>query len=145
MQQIDQLNALLNADLSTVDTSRPLLKGLANLKCTKAEIVATKNGTGNLTKFTFATQEPMQAIDGRSVNPGYPVFHQMSLTPTEKYPIERIKEALAKFREGMTGSQAGNFAPIEQYIDMTAMVQLKPVLSDEFGDKTEIARFVKKG
>jgi len=142
MQQVDQLNALLNSDLKDVPTTRPLLNGLVKLKVRKMSIEENKAKDGNNLNCEFATVEPAVATDGRNVNAGLVIFHTVSLKETEKYnPLEN----LAKLREAITGDKAGSFAPIEQYLDMEFMAKVKPELSEQYGDRTVIAQFVKKG
>jgi hypothetical protein len=141
MQQIDQLNALLNSDLSETPTTRPLLSGLATLKVAEMLVEDNKAKDGSNLNIKFVTTEPMTSTDGRAVNAGFPIYHTVSLKQTEKY---NPKENLARLREAITGSHTGSFAPVEQYIDQVIMAQLKPELSEQFGDKTVIAKFVKK-
>jgi hypothetical protein len=142
MQQVDQLNALLNSDLGDVPTTRPLINGLVKLKVKAMAIEENKNKDGHNLNCQFALAEPTTAQDGRVVNPGFVIFHTVSLKQTEKY---NPAENLAKLREGITGDKKGNFAPVEQYLDMEFMAKVKPKLDEEYGDKTVIAQFVKKG
>lgn len=142
MQQIDHLNALLNSDLSDVPTTRPLLTGLLTLRVKSMKIEPNKAGDGHNLNCEFVTTEPMQSTDGRNVNPGFGIYHTISLKVTEKY---NPKENLARLREAITGAHTGQFAPVEQYIDQTFMAQVKPELSEQFGDQTKIAKFVKRG
>lgn len=141
MQQVDQLNALLNSDLSDVPTSRPLLNGLAKLRVKKMATEANKAGDASNLNCEFVTTEPLTATDGRNVNPGFIIFHTVSLKKTEKY---NPSENLAKLREAITGNKAGSFAPVEQYLDMEFMAKLKPELSEQYGDKTVIGQLIKK-
>jgi hypothetical protein len=142
MQQVDQLNALLNSDLSEVPTDRPLLNGLAKLKVKAMAVEPNKAKDASNLNCQFALVEPMTAQDGRAVNPGFVIFHTISLKVTEKY---NPQENLAKLREAITGSKTGSFAPVEQYLDMEFMAKLKPQMDEEFGNRTVIGQFVKKG
>ena len=132
-----------NLDLSTVETGLPLLpEGLCEVTVTKIEAKANKAGTGNNLNITLATTQPMKSVDGKDINVGFPLFDLISLTPTEKYDP---RPRLAEFKEGVTGSKAGAFNPLEQYIGLPVMVRLKIEKSEEYGNKNRIARYVKKG
>lgn len=144
MDKLQELNSLLNSELGNVDTSQPLLKGLAELKVIEVTIKDNKAGDGSGINCTFALVNPMIATNGQPVNAGFKVFHNVSLKETPKYSPAMIQVNIARLREGITGSKAGSFAPVEQYEGMTFMAQLAPKMDDQYGDKTVIARFVKK-
>ena len=143
--RLQELNSLLNDDLTNVETKRPLLKGLYELEVIEVEIRENNAKDGNSVQFTCALTAPTTAVDGRPVPAGFKVFHNISLKETPKYSQGQIKENMARAREGITGNKAGSFAPIEQYKGCKFMAQLSPKLDEEFGDKTVIARFVKRG
>jgi hypothetical protein len=142
--KLEELNSLLNTDLGNVETKIPLLKGLAELEVVAVEIKDNKAGDGSGINCTFALTTPMTAVDGRLVSAGFKVFHNVSLKQTEKYSPEKIKENVARLKEGISGTKVGSFSPAEQYIGMKFMAQLAPKMDDQFGDKTVISRFVKK-
>lgn len=144
MDKLQELNSLLNSDLGNVATSLPLLKGLAELEVIEITIKDNKAGDGSGINCTFALVNPMTSIDGRPVNAGFKVFHNVSLKETPKYSPEMIQTNIARLKEGITGSKAGSFAPVEQYVGQKFMAQLAPKMDDQYGDKTVIARFVKK-
>ena len=142
MQQVDHLNALLNTNLDDVPTTRPLINGLVRLKVKEMKIEENKAQDGSNLNCQFALVESVQATDGRTLHPGFVVFHTVSLKKTEKYnPLEN----LAKLREAITGDKKGSFAPVEQYLDQEFMAKCRPELSEQYGDKTVIQQFVKKG
>lgn len=148
MQQNNaELNALLGQDLGNVPTTTPLLQGLAELKVVEIKVEPAKNNPANHNiNVKLVTQTAMLAQDGRQINPGFPIYHTIALGETEKYTQERIKENLAKFREWLTGSTAGQFAPVEQYIGLSGVAKLKiQAETNEFPAGTRIAQFVKKG
>lgn len=146
-QQNAELNALLGQDLSNVPTTTPLLQGLAELKVSEIKVEPAKNNPNNHNiNIKLLTQTQMLAQDGRTINPGFPIYHTIALGETEKYGKDRIAENLAKFREWLTGSTAGQFAPVEQYIGLSGVAKLKiqPETND-YPAGTRIAQFVKKG
>ena len=75
------------------------------------------------------------------VNPGYPLFDLISLTPTEKYDP---RQRLASFMECFLGVKNVPFNPISQYIGLKGMVRVKVEKDDQYGDKNRIAGYVKK-
>jgi len=142
-QEIDITNDLDSMDLSNVETGIPLLAdGLYVLQVAELSTKANKKGTGSNLNFKFVTTEPCVDIKGNPVNPGFPVYDLISLVKSEKYdPIPK----LAEFKEAVTGSKAGSFNPLEQYLGLTVTVKLKVERDAEYGDKNRIQRYIKKG
>jgi len=149
MSDIDIMQQLSNTDLSTVQTALPTLAdGL--YEATVAEIKTKPNskGTGhNLEiKVTLNSSAPALVNDQpTTVNPGFPVFDTISLVQTTdeagavKYdPLPK----LAAFREACTGSKAGSFMPLEQYIGARIAIRTK-IETDKTGQYAPRARIMK--
>jgi hypothetical protein len=85
--------------------------------------------------------QPATAMDGKPVNPGFPLFTIISMVQTEKYDP---RQNLAAFKECFTGSKSGSFLPIEQYIGAKGSVRVSVETSDQYGTQNRVARFVKK-
>lgn len=85
----------LDEDLSGIDTSMPKLKGVFDLKIEEAEDV-TNPETGKVNwKLTLKTTADTTSVSGEKVAPGFPIYHNVSLTPTAKYTAEAIKKNCA--------------------------------------------------
>lgn len=141
MNEIDTLNQLLNSDLSNEETSMPVLAAcLAELTIIKSLIEPSKDHQKSNWNLQFSTNAVLRSTTGKDVQPGFKgVFHTISLTPTEKY---NPKQNLARFKEAVTGSKAGSIGDVTQYMGLKILAQLKPEASEQFGDRTVIARFV---
>ena len=132
-----------NLDLSTVETGFPLLPdGIVEVSVSEVSIKPNKAGTGQNLTIKLVTTQPMTDLNGKAINPGFPVFDLISLTPTAKYDP---RPKLAEFKESATGSKTGSFNPPEQYLGAVLTVRLKVERSSEFGDKNRIVRYIKKG
>lgn len=146
LNAVDSSNTLIdldNMDLSTVQTGMPLIpEGLVELEVVKLELKPNKNGTGQNLNITYHTTQPITSFEGKLLNPGFPVFDLISLTPTDKYDP---RQRLAEFKEAVTGSKVGAFNPLEQYLNCRVAVRVKIERNDEYGNKNRIARYIKKG
>lgn len=145
MDKAQELNDLLSQPLNEVPTDIPLINGTAELTLNEAKVEDNKKGDGANLNLVFGLNTPMQSTEGKTVSPGgygSRIYHTISLKKTEKY---NPAENLARLRMALTGSKDGAFGPPEQYIGNTVMVVLKPEKSEQFGDKTVISRFIKKG
>ena len=140
-----ELQDILSQPLGEVPTDIPLINGNAELRCDDAKVEPNKKGDGSNLNLTFSIITPVQSMDGKTVSPGAygsKIFHTIALKRTEKYnPAENLARLLLAF----TGSKAASFGPPEQYIGQTVMAVLKPEMSEQFGNRTVIARFLKKG
>ncbi len=141
MDAQDYINDLQNADLSDTRTGFAVLsQGLKTLRVEGIKTEVSKKGAP-LLKIEAVTTQPDQDIDGKAVEPGHKIFTQISLKPTEKYDP---KKALAEFMESVLGTKNGTFAPIDQYLGLEFVAQVKVTQSDEYGTQNQIARYVKK-
>jgi len=141
MNEVDTLNDLLNSDLSNEKTSMPVLAAtLTELTIAEAKVEQNKKQDGSNLNLVFTTTVPLQSTDGKTVNPGWKIFHTISLKPTDKY---NPKENLARLLEAATGSKTGAFSAfLPSAVGCKVMAQLKPDSDPTYGDKTVIARFV---
>jgi hypothetical protein len=132
MEDQDILNQLDSVDLSTVETSYPLLKTgvypTTVASCQLEDQKAPKTGKNLVIKYTLT--ETAESVDGRQVNPGFAIMERISLTKTfkddgsPKYdPLPR----LAQFREAIFGkAETGTgFMPLEQYIGQAITIRVK--------------------
>lgn len=144
----DPLN-ILNEDLTTVDTSRPLLaKASIDLQVASLKLEPNKAGTGQNINIMFKTVNPERSTSQETINPGFPVFHTMSVTPTEKFTPDMIKKNLRLFQVACDGeSAAGKFGDGQQYVGktLTAIVGIREDASGSYPPSNTISRFVTKG
>lgn len=141
-EEIDILQNLDSMDLTNVETGVPLIpEGLYEVSVLEAKTEPNKKKTGHNLSLKFGLTQPTTSLDGKAINPNFPLFTIISLVKTEKYDP---RQNLAAFMECFKGTKAGNFLPVEQFIGMTGNVRVKIDDSPEFGKKNVIARYVKK-
>lgn len=158
-ESIDVFAQLDSIDLSSVETAKPMLSpGLYDVIVAKVETADVKPPkVGKLLKITLTLTQPAQSVpndkgETQTINAGYPIFDQISLSKTfdesgqVKYdPLP----ALARFREATIGDKSGQFLPLEQYIGRQVKIQVaydsnsKGKDGQEFGPKNSIKRYVK--
>jgi len=140
-----ELNDLLSRPLDEVQIEVPLLNATAELRLVEAKVEDNKAQDAKNLNLVWAVTTPIQATNGNTVQPGgygSKIYHTISLKTTEKY---NPAENLARLKMALTGSKSGPFGTPEQYIGQTVMAVLKPEMSEQFGNKTVISRFIKKG
>src|ERR1035437_7278847 len=141
--EIDILSSLDSLDLTNVSTGFPVIPaGLYEVSVNEIKIEPNKKGTGHNLNAKLALTQPATAIDGKVVNPGYSLFHTISLVETDKY---KPASSLAAFKECFTGTKSGTFMPVSQYIGNTGSVRVSVETTDAYGTQNRIAKFVKKG
>lgn len=145
-EETDILSQLDTMNLSDQETGMPTLRaGQIKVRVKKIEIVPNSKKDGNLVKIQLETLDPWESTKSTPVNPGFPLFGQISLRPTEKYPQSNIMKALAEFMECFLGSKDGTFMPLDKYIGQEGVVVVKPESTAEYGDQTRLVRYIKKG
>lgn len=141
-EEIDLLAQLENMDLSEVSTGMPVLpQGLYEVEVLESKSETNKKGTGSNWKLKLGLTQPTTSLDGKSVNPNFPIFTTISLVQTEKYDP---KQNLASFLECFTGTKAHKLLPFEQFVSMRGNIRLGVKTSDEYGQQNVIARWIKK-
>lgn len=114
--------SLLTEDLSNVPTTLPLLKeSLYDLIITKVEAVPTKDGSGERLSITMKTQTVAESVTGETINAGFPIYHNIGITPTEKYSVEMIKRSLAAFAKAVG---VATIQPLAQFEGKVVRVKL---------------------
>jgi len=96
----------------SVDTSFPRLvpNKLYPLEVIEAE-VRTNDEQRESLRIVLKTTEDAYSTTGDPVNKGFPVYHYVSLTPSDKYTHETIKKNLALIMQalGLVGMKISNF------------------------------------
>lgn len=106
----------LEGDMSGVDTSMPIIKaGIYVLEVSDIKMEPNKKGDGQNLRITLKTTVDDIAIvgDGDPVKKGFPIFHTISVSPTEKYSQEAITKAVATFVQAIPGHT--RLFPLEQF------------------------------
>lgn len=130
-------------DLSGVDTERQLLAvGLYKVQVKSIETSPNKTRTGDVLKITLALEQTGTSTKGQPINPGYPLFENISMVKTDKYD-PRVR--LAQFMEAVLGRK-GSLAPLDQYLgkDLMVKVKIEGTPDSQYGEQNRVAMFVKK-
>lgn len=129
MENTVDIPDILNADLSTVTTTYPVLPvGVYEMRITEMKVVAGKDQTKqtkNL-EFVLETLVPLQDVEGKAVPVGHKITDRFSLTLTEKYTKEMLDRRLKQVIESVWGKDAARatFGSPSEYIGQTAVVRL---------------------
>lgn len=149
---VDVMNELTSVDLSTVETNVPvIIDGIYEVTVAELTIRPNKDNSGQVLSMKFALAQPAPARQGdkeTQVNPGFPLFHTVSLKRTFKDDGEVKYEPLTQltnFREAVIGEKAGQFMPLEQYIGRSLAVQTRIQDDPKFGMSARIQKFKKLG
>lgn len=72
----------------------PKLKpgGLHNFVIAEAKVGLNKEETGETLALTLKTTSDLPDTDGKMLNAGFPIYHYVGMTPTEKRTAQRIAE-----------------------------------------------------
>ena len=148
MATADILNELSTVDLNTVQTALPIVqKGVYEAIVAELKFDENKAKTGQLLNIKLTLTTTAKAEDGKELNAGFPIFDRISAVRTFKDDGVTVKydplPRFAAFREGVTGSKAGAFMPIEQYIGRKVGIRLDVEDDAEFGRKNVVKRYVK--
>jgi hypothetical protein len=151
VQPSQDILAILNtADLTNTDISRPLLKDQSDvaLQVETIKVVLTRDRTSNNIEIVLKTVNMQKSNKpGRDLNPGFKVFHRIPLKQIDKNGADRteeVKSACAAFKLACTGTKAGSFMPLDQYLNrrVTARVIIDKDEGGQFGDKNIVARWI---
>lgn len=105
---MDIFDQLANDDMSSVDTSFPLLApDTYEFTITNIELKTSQNTGGSYISMSLAlSSEGALTPNGDPVGPGYPVTHMISTSTTEKMSEEDIKRNIAQFMDAVVGKSA---------------------------------------
>ena len=138
---------ILSANLTDVDISRPMLAaGVVDLVVSEMKVEPNKTGDKQNLNIVFKTVNNERSVKGDTLNPGFTLFHTVSLTPTEKYTVDRIGQSLKSIRVAATGDTSGSFAPVDQYVGkvLTAKVYVEEDKNGVYPAQNRIKQFVAK-
>src|SRR5690349_9460346 len=109
------------------------------------EVKLVQGNKGQLIKITLNTTQDVRDVLGKqTLKAGFPVFDQISLTPTENYPQENIQRRLKQFRAAVTGDKSNApFFPLQQYEGGTVRASLKiQEAKDGFEEKNSVSKYI---
>ena len=120
--------APLDADLSTVDTSLPLLKDMEyyDVKIDKAEITKTAAGADML-HLDFVTINGAKSLKNEDLGPGVHVFDNMMLAPVGKSTWQMVIRNVASLVQAVQLQGLGNYGANAQ-AQCSACAQWAPQL-----------------
>jgi len=117
MQDENENIQLIDDDLTTVDTSMPLLQpGLYDLKIVKAALGDTKDHTAKQLKLELATTQPAVSEKGEDLSPGVRVFHRIMTTPKGEITMEQIKRRLGALVQAAGMPRGTGYSNLDQWI-----------------------------
>lgn len=148
MQEVQTIDSLLNADLSGVDTSFPVLAaGVVSCVIAAMSVGESKEKKTPMLVIKLTTAAAAQSTKGVSINAGFPIRDQVVLQAsyeedgtTKKYdPLKR----LATIKEAVFGEKSGPFGDPALYVGKPVTIRIKIESSVEFGDQNKVAGYVK--
>ncbi len=138
-------NSPLDFNIEDVDTSRPRVPAaLYELAIDDPKLEKTKDGRGEMLTFNLKSQKPLVSTTGEQIT-NFTIKHRMSLTPTEKFPVESVKKNLASLFKaaGMTGSGKAILSSPTMLSGKNVIAKLKiRAETDEFPESNEVQFFV---
>lgn len=138
---------LLDDDLSSVDTSRPLLaEGIYNLRVAELSIKESE-GTGNkYINARYELDQDAQSVAGEAISPGFSVFDIIVVSETEKMDADSIRKRLALLQEAWLGKKTDRFAPLEQYVGASfqAVIGIETDKGGKYDDKNRVKKYIPK-
>lgn len=151
---IDLTNSLMNVDLTSVETSLPILvPGTYAFTVREAKIEENSKKTGNNMNFKFTLDnEAPGTLDGKSEDssgnpvmckPGMSLYYTISLVKTDKYdPLQK----LAQFLEAVYGNRTTPIMPVESHVGQSLIVKtvVDGTVDGPFGVKHSVGRLIKK-
>lgn len=135
----------LDFNIEDIDTSRPRVpEGLYELIIDDPKLEKTKDGKGEMLTFVLKSTKPLTSTSGETLS-NFSLKHRMSLTPTEKFPVESVKKNLASLFKtaGMSGSGKAiiNSPTMLSGKVVTAKLKIRKETS-EFPESNEVQYFV---
>lgn len=126
----------LDIDLSTVDTSRPLLQGpqYLDLKVEKAELVpGSKNPAARMLSLELSTTGPAPSVTGDTLGAGIRVFHRANIVPVGKLTFDQITKELGGIVQaaGLTGVKLGQIDQWYKQLEGRILRKCRVILEPE--------------
>jgi hypothetical protein len=139
---------ILGASLDDVPTSWPILEpGVVDFVVSEIKLEPTKAKNGHNLTISLKTAMPWRTREGQPKPAGFPMRDNIYIPSGENIKPEVVamsKQKLAQFREAVTGSKAGSFNPLEQYIGKPVTARIKIEQSQDFGDSNRVVAYVRR-
>jgi hypothetical protein len=102
-------------DHTDTSTAMPLLPADEyTLAVVDVTVERNSRNTGDVIKIPLKTTEDTVTVTGEPAKAGFPLFHNISITPTADYPLSSINCALKQFMVAC-GYETGSLYPLERY------------------------------
>ncbi len=138
--------SLLSMDLSSVDTSRPVISQCAtDFDITSVAVEESKKTAGQESLvIKLKTKYPVKSTKGEAINPGFTVMKQILLTPSGGWTEESALQELKRFQVAV--GRSGAFGDPASYVGNTvsALVSVEVDKDGKYDDRNNI-KFVPKG
>jgi len=133
---------MLNADLSGVDTSFPVLEaGIVSAVIAKCYQGTSKEKKTPGVFFEFTTTHPTRTTSGQTRPAGFLLRDTVWLTPpTETYTC---MTKLAQIKEAVFGTKEGSFGDPAMYVGKPVSFRLAVESSEEFGNQNRVKAYIK--
>lgn len=134
----------LDVDLTQVDTQIPVLnKGLYDLQIASFTKEENKEKTGYNLKVGFKTTTKETSVQGKEVNPGFPLFIYIPLQNKQGGSSSfDFRVRLAQLQEAALGEKRPQFNS-EELIGKVVRAACKPEDTDDYGLTTKVGRLTK--
>ena len=145
MNEVPSIDSMLNADLSGVDTSFPVLEaGIVSAVIAKCYTGQSKEKKTPGVFFEFTTTGPHKTTAGQTRGPGFLLRDTVWLTPpkVEGEPPMALQR-LAQIKEAVFGTKDGPFGDPAMYIGKPVTFRLAIESSEEFGNQNRVKAYVK--
>lgn len=118
--------SILDEDLSSVDTSMPVLRGnvIHDFEIVNIEVTKSKDGLGDVLRIQLKTTGELLSTKNDTVNAGWTLYNYISLSPKGDYTIDRIRRSLAQFVEAVEG-RPGQVNPTDRFIGKRVRCKVK--------------------
>lgn len=146
----------LSMDLSTIDTSMPLLApDTYELRIVKVELTKTKDEKTPMLKVELKSTQPGRSVKGDSVGAGVVIFDQLMLAPRGKSTVEMVARQVAGLVQavgGINGARLDNASEWHKQLEgqiVRAKVEYtaagtSPTTGKSYPPKNEIGYYLKR-
>jgi hypothetical protein len=140
----DVLNEIQKTDLTTVQTTMPVLKaGLYEGTVAEAKVEKNKKDTGSNLNIKISLAHATTDENGKAVNAGFPVFDTISLVRTFQADGTTVKyEPMTKVAAFAKGLGVSSIMPVESLVGKPITFRVKIEDDVQYGRKNRIERYV---
>ena len=143
---------ILSADLTGFTTTYPVLpRDNYTMKIGEMKVAAGKDNVNSRNlEFVLVTEYETKDTEGKPVPAGLKITDRFSLTPTDKYPKEKIGSRLRAVYEATFGKAAEgvpfNFGDTALYIGQSVTVRLDVEIDKEgkYDPKNKVSKWIPK-